>query len=270
MSEAFFVELAALLDGLASVGGCGLRWKDADLELRAATPSRLRGHEIPACRAAQRATAGTGACRRDCLMDDPWWRRRGTDELDRRCHRGLLEQLVRVRLAGAALGTVHVGPFADARSPDAPGVARLPHWDRERARQLAALAAQGLRLLAPLRERALLGLPASGDPELAAALHRIRGEARIDLQLRAIAAAIGWRPERLGRRLRGATGRSFSDLRADAVLARAQRLLADAHPVSEIAAALGYRHHTHFTQAFRRAAGVTPSAWRDAQANEPA
>jgi len=269
VSADFFAELATLLDGLARIGGCGLRWKDADLELRAATPARLRAHEIPACRSAQRAAERRAACRVDCLMDERWWRRRGRDATDRRCHRGMLEQLTRVRCAGVALGTVHIGPFVDERSGEAPGLDQLPRWDPPRARELATLAAQGLRLLAPLRELALIGLPGAHEPELAAALHRVREEARVDLELRAIADAVGWRPERLGRRLRAATGCSFSELRADAVAGRAQRLLAASErPVQDIAAALGYRHHTHFTQAFRRAVGATPSAWREAQGEE--
>ena len=270
MSAAFFAELATLLDDLTALGGCGVRWKDADLELRAATPSRLRAHEIPCCRAAQRSAAGRLACRADCLMDAAWWRRRGGRPLDRRCHRGVLERLVPVQGEDGLLGAVHVGPFRDQRSPDLPAITRLPPWDAVLAQRVAALGSQGLRLLVPQRELALLGLATGGGHELTLALHRIRDRARIDLDLDELAQTTGWRRERLARRLRSATGRTFSQLRAEAVTARARRLLAEELPLAGIATALGYRHHTHFSQAFRRATGTTPSAWRLAAREEPA
>lgn len=263
MTPPFFAELAVLLDGLAGLGGCGLRWKDADLELRAATPARLRAHEIGCCREAQRRAVGRAACRRDCLVDPAWWRRRDHRGHHRRCHRGVLEHLEPVRHQDALLGTLHVGPFRDGRSPGLPGVAALPTWRAADAQRLAVLAVQGLRLLAPLREQALLGLAVADEPEVASILHRIRARARVDLRLDALAAELRWPSDRLARRLRRATGRSFTALRAEAVTARAQARLATGNePLAAIADALGYRHHTHFSQAFRRATGRSPSDWR--------
>lgn len=45
---------------------------------------------------------------------------------------------------------------------------------------------------------------------------------------------------------------------------RAETLIAAAQPLAEIAIACGYCHQSHLTRAFRKARGMTPTAWRQA------
>ncbi|MGH6675101.1 MAG: helix-turn-helix transcriptional regulator, partial [Xanthobacteraceae bacterium] len=59
-------------------------------------------------------------------------------------------------------------------------------------------------------------------------------------------------------------GATFNQLVGETLLRRAKVLLDDgATPITEIALELGYRDPAHFTRAFRRWMGVSPSAYRN-------
>lgn len=67
----------------------------------------------------------------------------------------------------------------------------------------------------------------------------------------------------LYRMVRGATGRSPSELISQRRLARAQHLLAATTlTVSEVASATGYTHVSHFGSLFKQQTGYTPSQYR--------
>lgn len=95
------------------------------------------------------------------------------------------------------------------------------------------------------------------------ALHQ--GYPRLDW----VAAKLDVSPRTL-QRLLGVHDVSFNGLVAGVLLRRAKVLLDDrAVPITEIALALGYRDHAHFTRAFRRWTGVSPSAYREADRRFP-
>ncbi|WP_072392865.1 AraC family transcriptional regulator [Hyphomicrobium sp. CS1GBMeth3] len=80
---------------------------------------------------------------------------------------------------------------------------------------------------------------------------------------------IDWVAEKLGttrrslQRLLSTQGTSFNALVEDVLYRQAKKLLADASlPVIDIALRLGYTDPAHFTRAFRRWAGVTPTTYR--------
>lgn len=79
-----------------------------------------------------------------------------------------------------------------------------------------------------------------------------------------VAAKLGVTRRSLQRRLL-ANGTTFQRLAEQMLLRRAERLLCDAKiSITEIALMLGYRDPAHFTRAFRRWTGATPSAYRAA------
>jgi AraC family transcriptional regulator len=62
---------------------------------------------------------------------------------------------------------------------------------------------------------------------------------------------------------RAHTGGTIQRYRSQLRLRRSLSLLAeDGRDVLDVAVALGYSSHSHFTRAFHAAFGVTPSAWR--------
>lgn len=84
-----------------------------------------------------------------------------------------------------------------------------------------------------------------------------------DLDLVALARHLRLSPSHVSRAFRGSTGlapsRYFVRLRMD----RARILLREtSQSILEIALAVGYASHSHFTQAFRRTLGVTPTDYR--------
>lgn len=77
-----------------------------------------------------------------------------------------------------------------------------------------------------------------------------------------VAAKLGTTRRSLQRRL-AAHGTTFNRLVEETVLRRAKTLLHDGTtPITDIALQLGYADPAHFTRAFRRWTGVTPSAYR--------
>ncbi len=77
-----------------------------------------------------------------------------------------------------------------------------------------------------------------------------------------IAGLLAVHPRTLNRRLR-AEGTSFQQLVSQTRLEIARQLLRDTQlPLIDVASALGYGDASAFIRAFRRAAGVSPAAWR--------
>jgi AraC family transcriptional regulator len=88
---------------------------------------------------------------------------------------------------------------------------------------------------------------------------------REPLALSAIARELGTSPSYLCRVFRRQTGTSMSAYRRTLRLRDALGWLSDSTAdLGEITARLGFSSHSHFTSAFRRAFGTTPSRFRDA------
>lgn len=105
-------------------------------------------------------------------------------------------------------------------------------------------------------------LPADGDFAALTvhlvALEQLRERSGID----PVAARLGLTRRTLQRRL-AAEGTTFERLCQQMLASQACTLLQDpGRPVTEIALALGYGDPAHFTRAFRRWTGVSPSQWR--------
>ena len=76
-----------------------------------------------------------------------------------------------------------------------------------------------------------------------------------------VASAVATSRRQLQRVFREIGDTSFREYVVGARLDRARRLLLEGVPVGEVARRTGYTHTSHFTRAFRRRHGLTPSAY---------
>lgn len=249
------VELRAVLDAVAALGGLVPVWKDADPALAHALPRALREHRQPRCVEAKEGAGLLATCVREDDLDDRFWRGRGDRAWWRCCHAGLRELLVPVRLDGELLGTC----FIAAREPAA--------LDRAQAAAAARLARGAIAALAPLRGRWRQVHPdrLARHPAIARAVRLIEREARADLRAAALAREVGLSRSRFAHAFAEVVGESFTAFRRRCVLWRARRALAASdEPIGEIAWRLGWRNQNYFATAFRQGVGLTPSAYRRA------
>jgi AraC-like DNA-binding protein len=100
-----------------------------------------------------------------------------------------------------------------------------------------------------------------GDDPLRVAASRLAGDLHLPIKVLAKEACLS--TSQFRQRFRQLHGCSPRRYRQDALVARAQRLLAmPGTTVSEVAEALGFSDHPHFTRGFRRACGESPRTWR--------
>ncbi|HJW96068.1 MAG TPA: AraC family transcriptional regulator [Thermoanaerobaculia bacterium] len=84
-----------------------------------------------------------------------------------------------------------------------------------------------------------------------------------NMSLRALASHAGCSPFQLCRTFRAATGQTITEYRHALRLRLALNALRDTRAeLTDIALDTGYSSHSHFTMAFRRRFGITPSAYR--------
>jgi AraC family transcriptional regulator, transcriptional activator of pobA len=107
---------------------------------------------------------------------------------------------------------------------------------------------------------------ATGGGVVVEALRYIERHCLERITLRDVAAAVGRSSTYVATALSRATGRSAGEWIAGGRMAEARRLLLHStEMVDVIAERVGYADATHFIRMFRRAHGMTPTAWRAAQ-----
>ncbi len=107
-------------------------------------------------------------------------------------------------------------------------------------------------------------LPVARSPEVAAAMRHTRAHLAT-ATVESAAAAAGVSVRSLSRRFTAETGDSWrAYLQAARMLEAMERLAVAETPVIEVALAVGFDGASAFTHAFKRFAGLTPSAWRAA------
>jgi AraC family transcriptional regulator len=113
----------------------------------------------------------------------------------------------------------------------------------------------------PLKAAALTG--ATWD----AISRYIRDNLGKSITVETLARIVQMRPERFGSIFRGATGMSVRQWQTDCRVRNAQRLLTD-NPnenLSEVATLCGFADQSHFSRAFLKVVGLTPTAWLHSQ-----
>ncbi len=111
-----------------------------------------------------------------------------------------------------------------------------------------------------------LALPLSSR-RLALVADYIEANLARDVSLAELSAAAGLSRMYFAAQFKAATGKSPHTFIIERRLASARTLLLDPKlPIHQIAAATGFRSHSHFIRTFRRLVGVSPGQWRDAMA----
>lgn len=118
------------------------------------------------------------------------------------------------------------------------------------------------------RARALRGL---SEDKLAKAIAVAKERLGESLTVAELARAVGLSEYHFSRRFRISTGASPHAWLMNARLERAKEMLVSTTlPLKDIARAVGYGTHAHFSSAFRKAEGTSPSRWRVAHARRDA
>src|SRR5262249_17308666 len=101
------------------------------------------------------------------------------------------------------------------------------------------------------------------------AIEAIEASYTDNLSLHALAQIAGCSKWRLSRQFRAATEFGVVEFRTRLRLMEARRRLCAANmPLSQLAVELGFAHHSHFTAAFRKMFGMSPSKMRASVENE--
>jgi AraC-like DNA-binding protein len=138
--------------------------------------------------------------------------------------------------------------------------------------QLSVLLARRIRRGQTVSKRVREGPPPAGGERtwmaVEAALQFCAASFRADVSRDDVARAVGYSPGHLGRLVSAHLGYSLSEYLNNLRVDEAKRLLTDSDiPVRQIAPLVGYADPAHFTRAFKRATGVSPTAFRrEAQA----
>ena len=106
-------------------------------------------------------------------------------------------------------------------------------------------------------------VPNIGNSRQDQVLRFIQDQCQRPVTRESVAAALGMSPGHLGRIVKAATGKSFNRYMTESRLDQARWLLRNSRlSIEEIALRSGFTGGNYFAQAFRRAEGIAPLAWR--------
>lgn len=172
-----------------------------------------------------------------------------------------------IACSGAAVKRLHRDGRLDPRAPQWPRkldpalCGRLDEILQLLDRRPAAWRAEAEALTASLLARIGDAQRELSDDPLQAAARRLQADPAAPIE--GLARDAGLSSSQFRLRFRAVHGSSPRRYRQSVLLARAQQLLAiPGTTVADVADAIGFSDHTHFTRAFCRAGGESPSAWR--------
>ena len=181
----------------------------------------------------------------------------------------LLEPFERVREGGAAVVQIPVErrAYLERLFEELEAIGRDPSGPGD---AIEAIQRSLLTLVLAEVDRAWRSSPertGAGGGVAVEALRFIERNCLRPLTLKEVAAAVGRSPTYVTAALTRATGRSAVQWIVAGRMAEARRLLLHSDEMIDvIAERVGYADSTHFIRMFRRTHGITPAAWRAAQA----
>ena len=194
-----------------------------------------------------------------------------------------VSQTVRQAQAGNVEALVNAADDVFADSPRAHGPALLDAYeslvgalaDYGNRNGIAVLKARPMAELDTLRQvreeirssvraaQAVAGQPPGARDPIEYALEYVESHLHEDLDMSQVASRLGMSYSHFSRLFKSRTGEGFGQYVLSRRMRRARRMLEQpGMRVSEVAYAVGYRNHKHFSRAFREHFGQTPSQYR--------
>ncbi|MBI4976506.1 MAG: helix-turn-helix domain-containing protein [Spirochaetes bacterium] len=262
--------LLPLMDAIRAMSGVQLVFKPGDLKYDRTVPEEYYNHCNAFCTAVKR-----GGTSRKCTHDDVdavvLKAEKTRTAFMKRCHAGVLELVVPVFSARGYEGAFYFGPM---RPENGTVQKRLSARFRELPlpdTRIQHAAKTLLSLLAAyiVRENETLALTAKAatvvNPKIRIMLDYIETHIAGTVRVRDAAREASLSASRCIHLFKEETGVTFSDYVLGRKIDRAKRLLANTTlSVTDIAFEAGYTNQSYFSSAFKRASGLTPRAYRDA------
>lgn len=255
---AFSAALRRLFSASEQVLGCGLRWKDADQEMRRAMPEELVVHLHPYCLEVKASdSVRSERCRQHCAFAAARWQGARRPACISTCHAGCRSWRQPLQVDGELLGFLIIGPFR-ASDDDEKLPPRPQHLEA-----MADIVLNSIRHLAALRAVERNDFK---DQSLHPALNQLSRELQHyvhGLRLEDLAERCGLSVSRLQHLCRAELQATVSELCQRALLQRVQRGLQDSRrSIGSIAIDAGFDDQRYFATWFRRLTGMSPSTWR--------
>jgi AraC-like DNA-binding protein len=276
-------EIDAVIDAIERAVAGRLCFFDPGRLLAAAVAARRTYHQDPFCRHFSRSGQRCGQFDNLAVMAE--LRRRGRGFF-KRCHAGVVEYVAPLLGDGRIVGAILAGPWRvsgglpaqtllDKEQTVLDGSAKelrqgLAEADFERLHDAAALVECLVARLAPLLDGTAI---AEGEVNRRWQIDSLVGRRFMaELGVAEVARHLGVSPSRARHLVRELFGTTVAELVRRQRIAHAKHLLARSEiPIGEVASRCGFPDAGYFHRVFKRAVGVTPSAYRDSPAaSEPA
>lgn len=271
--------LRKLKNGVMELLHCDLCYKDLDPMQRQSMDLDLVAHTGEFCLMVKEQPQGAQACLEGCMIHSfgDWNREKG---LLKKCHAGVLEVVVPVRVDGRDLGTLHLGPFRDQsrdKNPSAPRNAvglrcydELPIWDEGRvAKVLPWIMSILLRDMRDFRSVESWTSSSAMNPAVLMVCRALESQPHMGHRLSTWAQKTHLSESRLTHLIKEHTRMSFREIKLVHVMERARRLLLHTPwSVLRISEALAYESQHSFSRSFTKVHGLSPRAYRE-QVKDP-
>jgi len=251
------------------------------------------GHRSEFCAVIRSTDAGMDGCRASDVEEATREAGRRREPFLHVCHAGLMEIVVPVVYRGEHVATVFCGqaivegcPAADVGwlkkrlrelgiSPRKmmPAYRKLPRITEEKLVQIGRLLFLALGQLAESESRAALdrALAIERSKPIREVVACVEEHFHEPLSLREVSKRVHLTPAYVSRLFRKKMGMTFLDYLTQRRIAEAKELLqTTSMKMSDIAFQVGYSHQSYFGRKFKQLTGLTPSAFRKANAPDPA
>ena len=158
-----------------------------------------------------------------------------------------------------------IGAMLPANGPEGEGAALAALW-REETLPFTAWLSAFCDALVKLRDATVAIRDAAWPAPVQSALNAIRLRYAEPLSMGSVAGELHMNPAYLGQLIRRHTGTTFHSQLSDTRIGHACVLLRQtAHPINEVALAVGFRDVDYFSQQFRSRMGMSPVAYRSVE-----
>ncbi|MBN1676668.1 MAG: helix-turn-helix domain-containing protein [Kiritimatiellae bacterium] len=268
----------SVLGSVAHLAGIWTVWKNAEGRPESGVSLERALHGSAFCCAVKSRRGGEARCRLEDNVKAATRARRLRRPFTKTCHAGVTELVVPLFYAGCFAGLLFAGPwrkrgarcpYADARA----AFGALPVCDGRDVAAVKGILAVLASYLANACEAIRLQRHAASvrDGRIAKALQVIEGHGREPVRAKDVARACGLSTSRFVHLFKDEMSLPFSTYVTRWRVARAKMLLSHTDlRIVDIAAETGFGNQNYFATVFRKAAGLSPGAFRKRNAQPTA